>query len=195
MRFARCVPYCALMHPAALPDDELLKACETVRGRRGGPGGQHRNKVETAVRLTHTATGTIAEASERRSQRDNHRAAVFRLRIKLAVAVRAPWTEPSPLWLSRCVGGRIAVNPEHTDAPAILAESLDAAAALGWEDKATATRLREPVAVAEVVAWIPVRIHGDECTTRQPRLSGHCVDGARPTFSERGLRLKVCGFS
>ncbi len=139
------------MHPAALPDDDLLKACEVTRGRRGGPGGQHRNKVETAVRLTHTPTGTTAEASERRSQRDNHNAAVFRLRMKLAVAVREPWVEPSPLWRSRCASRRIAVNPEHTDAPAILAESLDAAAAQGWDDKATADALN--VSRSQLLKW------------------------------------------
>ena len=38
-----------MIHPAALPFDALLKECEVRRLRRSGPGGQHRNKVETAV--------------------------------------------------------------------------------------------------------------------------------------------------
>ena len=36
------------MHPAELPIPELLRQCEVVHTRRSGPGGQHRNKVETA---------------------------------------------------------------------------------------------------------------------------------------------------
>ena len=55
------------MHPARLPIDELLADCEERRLRRGGPGGQHRNKVETAVELTHRPTSVAAEANERRS--------------------------------------------------------------------------------------------------------------------------------
>ena len=129
------------MHPAALPDDALLGDCEATRGRRGGPGGQHRNKVETAVRLLHRPTGTVAEASERRSQAQNQGQALFRLRVKLAVGVRADWAESSGLWRQRSRGGRVAVNVKHTDYPAVLAESLDALAATEWDVGDTAYRL------------------------------------------------------
>src|ERR1700741_3438784 len=44
-----------------------------------GPGGQHRNKVETGVRLTHRASGIIVTATERRSQSANREAAFERL--------------------------------------------------------------------------------------------------------------------
>ena len=128
-------------HPAALPDDQLLRSCEVTRGRRGGPGGQHRNKVETAIRITHTTSGTTAEASERRSQKKNHDVAVFRLRMKLALAVRTPWTAPSPLWQTRSRGRRLSINPQHQDAPTLLAESLDAARAHQWDDRTTAETL------------------------------------------------------
>ena len=47
-------------HPAMLDDGALLKQCEANFGRASGPGGQHRNKVETAATLTHTPTGLSA---------------------------------------------------------------------------------------------------------------------------------------
>ncbi|MEO0529846.1 MAG: peptide chain release factor-like protein [Planctomycetota bacterium] len=129
------------MHPACLSADDLLKDCDVQRGRRGGPGGQHRNKVETAVRITHRVSGVVAEASERRSQADNHAAAVFRLRVKLACAVRAAWSRPSALWTQRSRGRKISVNPEHADLPAMLAESLDALNTHQGDDAATAEAL------------------------------------------------------
>jgi hypothetical protein len=114
-------------HPAALPPDELLRQCVARRTRRSGPGDQHRNKVETAVVLTHALTGVQAEANERRSQAENLRMALFRLRLNLALEVRQPAAAfPSSLWQSRCRGGRIAVSHEHEDFPALLAEALDA---------------------------------------------------------------------
>ena len=138
------------LHPAALSESTLLRSCEITRTRRSGPGGQHRNKVETAIVIRHKPTGIQAEASERRSQAENKKAAVFRLRLKLAVEYRTcpnspkeAGTEtsstsaseqgeasvkdylPSPLWTSRCKKGMISVATTHTDFPEILAEALD----------------------------------------------------------------------
>ncbi|MEM8494853.1 MAG: peptide chain release factor-like protein [Planctomycetota bacterium] len=123
-------------HPAGFPIDELLKACEAERFRASGPGGQHRNKVETAVRLTHRPTGVTGQASERRSQAQNHTVAVFRLRVNLALSVRTLVSETSQIvaserWRSRAKGGRLAINPGHDDFPALLAEALDALAGFG----------------------------------------------------------------
>ena len=117
------------IHPATLDPKALAAACETRFTRRSGPGGQNRNKVETAVILTHRPTGISAEASERRTQGENLKAARFRLRLNLALKIRRPvahGSPPSDLWKSRCgAGGRIVVSPGHDDFPALLAEALD----------------------------------------------------------------------
>ncbi len=117
------------VHPACLPIDDLLSQCDVRHERRSGPGGQHRNKVSTAVVLTHRPTGVSAEANERRSQAENREQAVHRLRLRLAVEMRTSTgaaRPPSPVWQRRAAGGRIAVNTAHDDFPALLAEALDA---------------------------------------------------------------------
>ncbi len=116
------------LHPACWDAPLLLRECDVTFTRRSGPGGQNRNKVETAVVLVHRPTGLSAEASERRTQGENRAAALFRLRVRLALELRsdlAGATCPSALWESRRRGGRIAINPGHDDFPALLAEVLD----------------------------------------------------------------------
>lgn len=113
------------MHPAQLDEEELLRACSLRNERRSGPGGQHRNKVETAVVATHLPTGVSAEASERRTRVENHRNAVFRLRVNLAIEHRTSWDSPSLLWQHRCRGTQIQVSANHSDFPALLAELLN----------------------------------------------------------------------
>lgn len=118
--------------PAAVDPEVLARQCQVTFGRKSGPGGQHRNKASTAAMLLHKPTGIEAWASERRSQQENRRVAMFRLRMKLALAVRTAVPlghQPTALWRSRCREGRMAVNPRHEDFPAILAEALDVVAA------------------------------------------------------------------
>ncbi|KAJ4824802.1 hypothetical protein Tsubulata_042984 [Turnera subulata] len=71
-----------------LTDEELMKECEMSTFKASGPGGQHRNKRETAVRLKHLPTGVIAQAVEDRSQHMNRSSALKRLRVLLAIKVR-----------------------------------------------------------------------------------------------------------
>lgn len=118
----------AVLHPVRLPVELLLRACEVRHERRRGPGGQHRNKTESAVVLLHTPTGIEGQAAERRSQHDNHRVAVARLRVNIALAVRTTSlaeAAPTELWRSRCHGGKIGCNPDHEDFAPLLAEALD----------------------------------------------------------------------
>jgi hypothetical protein len=90
----------------ALPDAALLAECDVNVHRASGPGGQHRNKVSTAVRLHHRPTGITAQACDSRSQQENRRAALEGLRIKIACQVRRP-VEPTafapPAVLSECL--------------------------------------------------------------------------------------------
>lgn len=115
------------VHPAFWDSDKLLAECRVERLRRRGPGGQHRNKVETGIRLTHLPTGLVAEASERRSQSENEQKAVWRLRLKLALHVRRVQTEepPHPAWARHLQAGKIRLSEEHDDFPALLADLLD----------------------------------------------------------------------
>jgi hypothetical protein len=133
------------MHPAALPLDELARDCQIERTRRRGPGGQHRNKVETAVVITHKPTALQGSASERRSQAENLAVAWQRLRVNLAIGVRGmtpPESPPSAVWQQRVRGAKIAVNLEHADFPLLLAEALDRLAARDWNVTVTADDLR-----------------------------------------------------
>ncbi len=117
------------MHPASLSQAELLADCTIRYQRRGGPGGQHRNKVETAVVIQHQPTGISSEANERRSRVDNQRVAIFRLRLKLAVGVRSnvdtSFATPSLCWARRNKPGAQLVAAEHEDCPTLIAELLD----------------------------------------------------------------------
>jgi hypothetical protein len=131
-------------HPALLDDDELLAVCEVRFARRGGPGGQHRNKTETAAILTHSPSGISAEAAERRSQADNRRQALFRLRLQLALELRSsPPLDAIPLlWTARVRDGRLNIASEHADFPALLAIALDQLAAHKLDTTATGAALQ-----------------------------------------------------
>lgn len=122
------------MHPAALECATLLNACRETRTKRSGPGGQHRNKTETAVVLLHTPTGISAEASERRSQAENRLVALKRLRLTLAVEHREPAEmQASEAWRKRVRDQRLVISAEHEDFPALVAEALDQLQAAGFE--------------------------------------------------------------
>ncbi|MCA9070529.1 MAG: peptide chain release factor-like protein [Planctomycetaceae bacterium] len=153
------------IHPAGLPVEKLLADCETRRQRRSGPGGQHRNKVETAVVLTHLPTGISAEANERRSQKENQEQATRRLRVQLALKVRTiskelppeQWPVPSSLWQSRCAGGRIKVSHQHEDFPALLAEVLDLWSMSGHNLKAVGEHLK--CSTSQLVKFLKTEPH------------------------------------
>jgi len=73
-----------------LPDEVLLAECREEFHTAGGPGGQHRNKAATAVRLTHLPTAVTVTATERRSQAQNRGQALTRLRERLRALTVVP---------------------------------------------------------------------------------------------------------
>jgi protein subunit release factor B len=67
------------------PTDRLSleRDCDLEFFIASGPGGQHRNKVESGVRLVHRPTGITVTATERRSQHANREAAFERMQTRL----------------------------------------------------------------------------------------------------------------
>ncbi len=94
-------------------DEYLLAKCRIDRMRGSGRGGQKRNVTNSAVRITHEASGISAGSDVSRSQHRNRRDALRRLREEIALNVRCvppevwEWTgapshrsERYPLWVA-----------------------------------------------------------------------------------------------
>jgi hypothetical protein len=80
-----------------MEDDALVAECDVHIYKASGPGGQHRNKVSSAVRLRHRPSEVTAVANDSRSQHTNRRNAVRRLRVNIACRCRTPrLLDPSP---------------------------------------------------------------------------------------------------
>jgi hypothetical protein len=129
-------------------DDALIGQCEVDRYRASGPGGQHRNKTESAVRLRHRLSGVTAIGEDSRSQAENKVHAVRRLRAAIALAVREPIAldgyAPSPRLAALVAGGTAPLGARTRltgDYWAAIAELLDLLVSGDLEIAATAQRL------------------------------------------------------
>lgn len=65
-------------------DEDLLRECEVDTFRSSGPGGQHVNKTESAVRLRHLPSGVVVTSQQERSQHRNKSLCLQKLREKVA---------------------------------------------------------------------------------------------------------------
>ena len=57
--------------------------------RGSGAGGQHKNKTDSACRITHIPTGTVTQCEEQRKQHQNKKVAFMRLVNKLVPMMKA----------------------------------------------------------------------------------------------------------
>lgn len=129
-------------------DDALIAQSEVDRYRASGPGGQHRNKTESAVRLRHKLTGVTAIGEDSRSQAENKVHAVRRLRSAIALEVREPVRledyRPSTRLANIVAGGTAPLGAKTRltgDYWAAMAELLDVLVAGNLEIATTAQRL------------------------------------------------------
>jgi len=77
-----------LKHPTHR--EALDRDCRVEFVRDSGPGGQHRNKRYTGVRLVHEPSGLVVMATERRSQSMNKELAFERMAEKLKAKQHKP---------------------------------------------------------------------------------------------------------
>jgi hypothetical protein len=129
-------------------DDALIAQCAVDRYRASGPGGQHRNKTESAVRLRHRLSGVTAIGEDARSQAENKLHAVRRLRAAIALEVREPVVldgyAPSPRLAALVAGGTAPLGAKTRltgEYWAAVAELLDLLVAGDLEIGSTARRL------------------------------------------------------
>lgn len=76
--------------PYALDRASLTRDVRIDTYRASGPGGQHVNRTESAVRLFHRPSGVTVTATDTRSQLRNREIAFARLRERLARLNRRP---------------------------------------------------------------------------------------------------------
>lgn len=129
-------------------DDALIAQSEVDRYRASGPGGQHRNKTESAVRLRHKLSGVTAIGEDSRSQAENKIHAVRRLRSAIALDVREPVAlesyAPSRRLAAMIAGGTAPLGAKTRLTPdywVAIAELLDLLVAGSLEIATTAQRL------------------------------------------------------
>jgi hypothetical protein len=120
----------------ALDDQALLAECEVDRFRASGPGGQKRNKTDSAVRLRHRPTGLESLAVESRSQHENRAKALRRMRLTIALdrreAVDLEGYAPSEVLRQQTSAGRIRVAERNPAYASIVGEVFDVLEVAGW---------------------------------------------------------------
>ena len=75
---------------ARLSDAELEQQCEAEAFHASGPGGQGVNTADSAVRMRHIPTGIVVTSREQRSQLQNRRACLRKIRERLVARSMRP---------------------------------------------------------------------------------------------------------
>lgn len=110
----------------SLSDGELLRKCTVTYFQASGPGGQKRNRVNSAVRLNHLQTGITVVSSDSRSAERNRSAALARMRLQLALS---PWPcreidEVKTKFPGKWPEFRVQINHKHGDFPNCVFSAL-----------------------------------------------------------------------
>ncbi|MCH7527681.1 MAG: peptide chain release factor-like protein [Planctomycetes bacterium] len=141
----------------SMDDRSLLDACQVHTYRASGPGGQKRNKTDSAVRLRHGPSGLTVVATESRSQHENRARALRRIRLAMALQMRTPVQidsyEPSPV-VTECVSARAQLRVGRRDGRyhRIVAEVLDVLAACSCRVSTAAGKIG--ITTANLVAFL-----------------------------------------
>ncbi len=123
----------------ALSESDLLAECRVDTFRSHGPGGQHANRTESAVRLTHLSTGEVSQCQDHRQRARNQRDALARLRLRLAVRLRG---QAQVAWLAPYRRAHaITIGAHHDCYPQLVALALDQLAAAAGSLSAGAAAL------------------------------------------------------
>lgn len=70
--------------------EKLKKECDITFFRSSGPGGQHKNVTDSAVRLKHRPTGIVVIGRRNRSQHRNMADALERLAARIEESRKVP---------------------------------------------------------------------------------------------------------
>lgn len=141
----------------SLDDRSLIKQCQVDTYRASGPGGQKRNKTDSAVRLRHGATKLIVVAVESRSQHENRARALKRLRKAIALRIRVPIDpvryQPGLIVL-QCLSkaSKLRIGRRDHRYPHVAAEVLDLLDACGCRVASAAEKLG--ISTANLVAFL-----------------------------------------
>lgn len=107
-----------------LEDNEFIKYCLIDFYKARGPGGQKKNKTESAVRLTLKNSSISATASEDRQQSVNKTRAIKRLKLQIAFELR----QTPEKWL-----GQLDMNPSNKKYPLFCAVLFDHLEMQNWQ--------------------------------------------------------------
>ncbi len=159
----------------ALDDAQLLRLCEVDTYRASGPGGQKRNKTDSAVRLRLPGLGLAVVGTESRSQHENRARALRRMRLAIALELRRSVNpddyRPGDV-LRGCLTGRSQLQVGRRDARycVVVREVLDLLAACGMQVSKAATHLG--ISTSNLSAFLCGDRHLLGCVNRLRREAG-----------------------
>ncbi|MBG92969.1 MAG: hypothetical protein CL792_03215 [Chloroflexi bacterium] len=127
-----------------LTDQELMEQCVLDKFRASGPGGQKKNKTDSAVRIRHVSSGLVGFSSESRSQHINRVYALRRLRLKIALTLRSnPPNVRSELekFVQQTKNSSFTLNTRNSKYSIIVASLFDELSANNWKVSLTAKKI------------------------------------------------------